>query len=66
MLLAQQVAKDKNLNANEMNEKGLDIHLNIINNQCCKCRPSAKHWLAATRIRVSFEGSLLNYVSNSG
>lgn len=66
MLLTQQVAKDKNLNANEMNAKGLDIHLNITNNQCCKCRPSAKHWLTATRISISFEGFLLNYVRNSG
>lgn len=43
MLLTQQVAKDKNLNANEMSEKGLGFHLNITNNQCCKCIPSAKH-----------------------
>lgn len=66
MLLTQQVAKDKNLNTNEMSEKGLDLRLNITNNQCSKCKPSAKHWLAATRIRVSFEGSLLNYVNISG
>lgn len=37
MLLTQQVAKDKILNTNEMNEKGLDINLNITNNQCCTC-----------------------------
>lgn len=43
MLLTQQVAKDKNLKANEMNEKGLDSHLNITHNECCKYRPSAKH-----------------------
>lgn len=66
MLLTQQVAKDKNLNTNEMSEKGLDLRLNITNNQCSKRRPSAKLWLAATRIRVSFEGSLLNYVNISG
>jgi len=66
MLLTQQVAKDKNLNTNEMKEKRLDIHLNITNNHCCKSRPSAKHWLAAKRIRDNFEESLLNYVSNSG
>lgn len=66
MLLTQQVAKDKNLNANEMSEKGLGFHLNITNNQCCKCIPSAKHWLAVTRIRVSLEGSLINDVGNNG
>lgn len=61
MLLTQQVVNDNNLNINEINKKKLGFHLNITNNQWCKCRPSAKHWLTATRIRVIFGRSLLNY-----